>query len=154
MSDVDLVNPAVRRVLSETAEDPERFWARAAERLPWFHRWDRVFEWDFPTFRWFLGGQTNLGQNALDHHVGGGRSGRAALVYANERGGRRVFTYGPALAHGRASPPLVEPWGSQGRPHRGVHAHLPWAITVMLGAVRIGAIHVVVFAAFGAGTLG
>ena len=44
---------------------------RAAEQLPWFRRWDRVFEWNYPTFRWFIGGETNLAYNALDRHVAG-----------------------------------------------------------------------------------
>src|SRR3972149_6182860 len=46
--DSDLVNPAVRRSRREASEDPEGFWARAAEALPWFRRWDRVFEWRGP----------------------------------------------------------------------------------------------------------
>ena len=39
--------------------------------LRWFRTWDRVFDWDFPTFRWFIGGQTNLAYNCLDYHVQG-----------------------------------------------------------------------------------
>ena len=69
MSDVDLVNPLVNRWLEESREAPEQFWAKAAEQLHWFRPWDRVFEWDFPTFRWFLGAETNLSYNALDFHV-------------------------------------------------------------------------------------
>jgi acetyl-CoA synthetase len=151
---VDLVSPAVRRVLSEAAEDPESFWAVAAERLPWFRRWDRVFEWDFPTFRWFLGGQTNLGRNALDHHVAKGRSGRAALVYANERGERRVFTYAQ-LFHmvGRVSASLRAMGIGKGDRVAVYMPTCPEAIMVMLSAARIGAIHIVVFAGFGAGAL-
>ena len=45
---------------------PEAFWARAADEIPWFTKWDRVFEHDYPTFRWFVGGTTNVVLNALD----------------------------------------------------------------------------------------
>jgi hypothetical protein len=33
---MEVINPIVRRLTREAAEDPERFWARAAEKLPWF----------------------------------------------------------------------------------------------------------------------
>src|SRR5919199_827727 len=45
----------VRASQREAAADPEGFWARAAHQLPWFRPWDRVFEWDPPTFRWCIG---------------------------------------------------------------------------------------------------
>jgi acetyl-CoA synthetase len=50
---------------------------------PWFRRWDRVFEWNFPTFRWFIGAETNLACNAVDRHVEAGRGGHAALIYSS-----------------------------------------------------------------------
>src|SRR5215210_2811891 len=90
---MDLVNPVVRRWCSEAREDPERFWDRAARELPWFRTWERAFEWEFPTFRWFVGGRTNLAYNCVDRHVARGNGGRAALIYVTERGERRVYTY-------------------------------------------------------------
>src|SRR5258706_248029 len=90
---MDLVNPIVRRWIEDAASDPDAFWGRAAEELPWFRKWDRTFSWDFPNFRWFEGGQTNLAYNCLDHHVRRGRGGQTALVYVNERQERRLFTY-------------------------------------------------------------
>lgn len=72
---------------------PMVFWGRAAKDLPWLKKWDRVFEWNYPTFRWFSGGQTNLAYSALDHHVKRGWGGHTALIYVNERGERRIYTY-------------------------------------------------------------
>ena len=66
---VELVNPIVRRWQRDATADPEAFWARAAELLPWFRHWDKVFDWQPPTFRWFLGGETNLAYNCVDRHV-------------------------------------------------------------------------------------
>src|ERR1700736_3378755 len=91
---MDLIHPLVRRLCAEASEDPEAFCAKAAEAIPWFRKWDRAFEWTPPTFRWFSGGKTNLAWNAVDRHVAAGRGGQAALVAVNERGERRVFTYG------------------------------------------------------------
>lgn len=92
-----LVTPIIQRLIDEGRSHPDRLWARAADGLPWFRKWDRVFEWDPPTFRWFVGGQTNLGFNAVDRHVLDGHGGRAALIYFNERGERVVQTYAQLL---------------------------------------------------------
>jgi acetyl-CoA synthetase len=90
---VTLVNPIVDRWVQDARRDPEAFWAKAASALPWFRTWDKVFDWTPPTFKWFVGAQTNLSYNAVDRHVEAGDGGRAALVYLNERGERRVLTY-------------------------------------------------------------
>ena len=87
---MEVISPMVRRVCAEAEEHPEQFWARAAEQLPWFRRWDSVYEADPPTFRWFVGAQTNLAYNCLDAHVERGWGGHAALIALDERGERQV----------------------------------------------------------------
>ena len=152
---MDLVNPIVRRWLGEADEDPDGFWARAAAELHWFRRWDSVFVPEKPSFRWFAGGLTNLAYGALDRHVAAGRGGRAALVYANERGERRVFTYAQLLHEVERTAAALRGMGV-GKGDR-ITLYMPTtpeAIALMLAAVRIGAIHCVVFAGFGAKALG
>jgi len=152
---VGTVNPIVRRWIEDARRDPEAFWARAASALPWFKTWDRVFEWTFPTFRWFVGGETNLAYNALDHHVEHGRGGHAALVYLNERGERQVFTYAQLLhAVTRAAAALRGLGIRKGDRLTISMPTSPEAIILMLATVRIGAIHSIVFAGFGANALG
>ena len=85
---MEVINPIVRRLTLEAIEDPEGFWAQAAEGLLWFRKWDKVFEWTPPTFRWFVGAQTNLCYNCLDYHVERGWGGHAALIAEDERGER------------------------------------------------------------------
>ncbi len=151
---MDLIGPVVRRWLSDASADPDGFWAEAAGRLPWFRTWDRVFEHEYPTFRWFVGGQTNLAHNCLDRHVRGGRAGHAALIYANERGERRVFTYGQLARQVERAAAALRGMGI-GKGDR-ITIYMPTcpeAIVAMLATVRIGAIHSVVFAGFGAGAL-
>ena len=84
----ELISPVVQRWIDEGSEDPEGFWGRAAEQLPWFRKWDRVLDWTPPTFNWFVGGQTNLAYNALDYHVKRGRGGHTALIYSRIRENR------------------------------------------------------------------
>ncbi len=152
---MELVNPLVRRLVEEAREDPEGFWARAADALPWFRRWDAVLEWNFPQFRWFVGARTNLAWNALDRHVRAGRGGHAAVVYASERGERRVLTYAQLLHEVERVAAAMRAIGIRKGDRITVYMPTcPEAIAVLLAAVRIGAIHSVVFAGFGAKALG
>jgi hypothetical protein len=50
-------------------EDPERFWEEIARELHWHEPWSKTFEWNYPTFQWFLGGRCNIVYNCLDRHV-------------------------------------------------------------------------------------
>jgi acetyl-CoA synthetase len=151
---MDLVNPVVRRWLESARRDPEAFWARAAEKLPWFRTWDRVFEWSYPTFRWFVGAQTNIAWNAVDRHVAAGRGGHAALVYANERGERRVLTYGQLKSEVERTAAALRGLGVKKGDRVTLYMPLcPEAIVAMLATVRVGAIHLAVFAGFGAKAL-
>jgi acetyl-CoA synthetase len=152
---MDLVSPVVQRWVQDAREDPEAFWGRAAEQLPWFRKWDRVLEWTPPTFRWFVGGQTNLAYNALDYHVKNGWGGHTALVYLNERGERRLFTYAQLLHEVERVAAALRGMGIQKGDRITIYMPtFPEAIMLMLAAVRIGAIHVVVFAGFGGQALG
>ena len=151
---MDLINPVVRQWQERAKADPEAFWGEAAEQLPWFRKWDRVFDWDYPNFRWFLNAETNLAYNCLDHHVAQGWGGHTAMIYATERGERRLFTYTQLTR--RVSRIAAALRGlSIGKGDR-ITIYMPTcpeAIMLMLAAVRIGAIHSVVFAGFGAGAL-
>ncbi len=159
---MELINPEVKAFRRSALADPDRFWERAAEALPWRRRWDRVFDWDpdHPDqagryFRWYIGGITNLAHNCVDRHVERGQGGRAALVCEDERGGRTVLTYAQLQREVRTTAAALRGLGV-GRGDR-VGIYMPTcaeAIVLMLACTRIGAIHLVVFAGFGSGALG
>lgn len=149
------INPTVRKWIDDARNNPEEFWGRAADQLPWFRKWDRVFEWTPPTFKWFLGGQTNLAYNALDYHVKRGWGGHTALIYVNERGERQVFTYAQMLRQVETIAAALRGLGIKKGDRITVYMPvMPEAIMLMLAIVRIGAMHSVVFAGFGAKALG
>ena len=144
----------VERWRARAAEEPDAFWAEAASELPWFRTWDAVFEHQPPTFRWFPGGRTNMAYNAVDHQVKVGNGGRAALAYANERGVRTVLTYSQLLNMvTRLSAALRGMGIGKGDRITVYMPTCPESIALMLATLRIGAIHSVVFAGFGAGAL-
>lgn len=151
---MNLVPPTVARWIEDGRRDPEAFWARAARELPWFKPWDEVYDPDPPTFRWFVGAETNLAYNAVDRHVEAGEGGRAALIYFNERGDRVVLTYAQLLSGVTAVAAALRGLGVE----KGDRVTLsmptcPEAVMLMLACTRIGAIHSVVFAGFGAHAL-
>jgi acetyl-CoA synthetase len=169
---VSVVTPNVQQWIDEARRDPEAFWGAAARGLPWFRTWGRVFEWTSvsgtarampdenagpysPAFRWFIGGQTNLAYNALDQHVARGRGDHTALIYFNERGERRAFTYASLLHQVERVAASLRAIGIAKGDRLTIYMPTcPEAIVLMLATVRIGAIHSVVFAGFGGRALG
>lgn len=109
---------------------------------------------DAPTFRWYIGGETNLAYNALDYHVKRGWGGHTAFVYINERGERQTFTYAQMLHEVKRLAAALRGMGIQKGDRVTIYMPTcPEAIMLMLALVRIGAIHIVVFAGFGAQAL-
>ena len=159
---MELISPRIRAMSRAAQEDPDAFWAAAAEMLPWFQKWDSVLEWNPKRpdergryFNWFLGGRTNLAYNCLDRHVERGWGGHAALVYETERRERRVLTYAHLLHEVRRAAAAMRAMGIRRGDRVGIYMPTcPEALVVMLACLRIGAIHLVVFAGFGSGALG
>ena len=156
----DVTTDAARRryddLYQRSLDDPEAFWLEAAERLDWTRRPERALELrGQSSFAWFPGGRTNLSVNALDRHVAAGRGNATALIGLDERGGRRALTYAELLAEVERVAAGLRGLGI-GKGDR-LTIYMPTsveAIVAMLATVRIGAIHCVVFAGFGAGALG
>ena len=68
-------------VHQRSLDNPEEFWAEAAQLIDWYKKWDRVFDDnDAPFCEWFPGGELNTCFNALDRHVEAGNGDRTALI--------------------------------------------------------------------------
>ncbi|MGQ4806895.1 Acetyl-coenzyme A synthetase [Candidatus Entotheonellaceae bacterium PAL068K] len=135
-------------------EDNEAFWAAVAEELDWYRKWDTVFEWDYPHFRWFAGAQCNITANALDRHANSWRKNKIALVCIGEDGNEVTVSYGQLLRRVNRVANGLKSLGV-GKGDR-VVVYMPLnmeGITAMLACARIGAIHSVVYAGFSAGAL-
>lgn len=50
----------LERLRAEASKEPEKFWARMAEELHWFKRWETVLKWNLPHAEWFAGGRINI----------------------------------------------------------------------------------------------
>lgn len=60
-----------QQLYRESIQDPEGFWAKQAECIDWYQKWDKVLEEDFGQGQhaWFLNGKTNAAFNCLDRHL-------------------------------------------------------------------------------------
>ncbi len=141
-------------VYARSIADPEGFWAEAAAELHWFRPWEQVFQWEYPNFRWFIGGQTNICYNALDRHLTTGRRNKAALIWLGEDGAEQVYTYARlAQQVNRCANGLKSLGVGQGDRVVIYMPLTPEGAITMLACARIGAIHSVVYAGFSVGSL-
>ena len=144
------------RIHRHSIDDPESFWADAAEAIDWDRRWDRVIdEGAKPAARWFAGGMLNTCHNALDRHVAAGIGDRPALIYDSPvTGARRRFTYAELRDRVARFAGALAARGV-GRGDRVViyMPMVPEAAIAMLACARIGAVHSVVFGGFAANEL-
>ena len=144
-------NIADPKVYEEAQRDPEGFWAKFAEELHWFRKWDKVLEWDPPYAKWFTGGKLNVSYNCIDRHLTSGRRNKAALIWEGEPGDWKVYTYWDLyrevcrFANGLKS--LGVKKGDRVTIYLPMVPELPIS---MLACARIGAPHSVIFGGFSA----
>src|SRR5580698_2779485 len=138
----------------ESVEQPEKFWARAAEDLHWFKKWDKVLEWNVPWAKWFIGGQINLSYNCLDRHAQTARKNKAALIWESEPGEIRTYTYQQLWTEVQKFANVLKNLGIRKGDriaiYMGMTPELPIA---MLACARIGAPHSIVFGGFSSNAL-
>ena len=143
---------ANNKSLYEMAEnDYEAFWAKQAEELHWFRRWDKVLEWTVPFSKWFVGGKTNICYNCLDRHVKGPLRNKAAIIWEGEAPEQqRVLTYWDLY---REVNKFADVLKNQLNVEKGDRVTIympmiPELVIVMLAVVRIGAVHSIIFGGF------
>jgi len=141
-------------VYHKSMDDPEGFWAEAAEDCHWFKKWDQVLDTTrAPLYRWFTGGTLNTCYNALDFHVDDrGRGERTALIYDSPvTGVIQKYSYAALRdAVARFAGVLAGLGVEKGDRVIIYMPMIPEAVIAMLASARIGAVHSVVFGGFAA----
>jgi acetyl-CoA synthetase len=137
-------------------EDFEAFWEREGrERVSWFEPFSKLYEWELPYAKWYLGGKLNISYNCVDRHVENGRGDVVAYHWEGEpEGDRRDITYADlqkeVVAFANALKDLGVKKGTAVGIYMGMVPELPIA---MLACTRLGAPHTVVFGGFSADSL-
>jgi len=154
-----MLPPQVGSFIGRAEKDYERFWEdaalNAANDIHWFEKWDKVFEWNYPTFKWYIGGLTNISYNCLDYKVKQGRGGRAAFISeSGDTGEVRVITYAQLFYLVKQYAAALRGIGVQKGDR--VALYMPMSIesaALLLACARIGAIHMAIFAGFSPGAV-
>jgi propionyl-CoA synthetase len=137
----------------KSIEDPEHFWAKAAEEIDWHRKWDKVIDRSAaPFYRWFQGGELNTCFNAVDRHVRRGRGDQVAIIHDSPVTGTiRETTYGELLEQVALLAGALRRNGvRQGDTVIIYMPMIPEAAVAMLACARLGAVHSVVFGGFAA----
>jgi acetyl-CoA synthetase len=142
------------RIYEIAARDPEAFWAKAAEELDWFKKWEKVLEWDPPWAKWFIGGKLNASYNCIDRHLKTWRRNKAAIIFEGEPGDERVLTYQDLHREVCKFANVLKKLGIKKGDRVAIYLPMiPELPIAMLACARIGAVHSVVFGGFSAEAL-
>src|SRR5579862_6951687 len=73
----------------------DEFWGQEGrDRVTWFEPFTKLYEWELPYAKWYLGGKLNLSYNCVDRHVEAGRGDKVAYHWEGEpENDRRDITY-------------------------------------------------------------
>ncbi len=154
-----ILPPQLIGFMKRAEEDYEGFWEEAAiaamDDIYWFRQWDTVLEWDYPTFRWFSGGLTNMCYSCVDYKVEQGLGMKAAFIAEDgDTGETRTVTYLQLLNMVKKHAAALRGLGVQKGDR--VAIYMPMGIeaaVIMLACARIGAIHMAIFAGFSPGAV-
>jgi acetyl-CoA synthetase len=150
----DVVNnahvPDYDAVVQEALADREAFWARRAELLDWYEKWDKVLDdSEAPFYKWFVGGKTNIALNALDRHSKTRRKNKLALIWEGEPGDQRSFSYWRLWQETNRFANVLRSMGvNKGDRVMIYMGRIPEVVFAMLACAKIGAVHSVVYGGF------
>ena len=135
-------------------DNPEAFWATAAEDIHWFRRWDKVLEWDLPWAKWFVGGKLNLSYNCVDRHAHGKHGEKTALIWEGEPGDQRRLSYAELHAEVQCFANALKSLGIVKGDRVAIYMGMtPELAIALLACARIGAVHSVIFGGFAANAI-
>ncbi|OPZ59434.1 MAG: Acetyl-coenzyme A synthetase [Deltaproteobacteria bacterium ADurb.Bin510] len=143
---------------AESINDPEGFWAKQAERLDWFKKWDKVMDCSYKDdirVRWYEGGKLNVSYNCLDRHIKNGRKNKAAIIWeGNDPTQNRVYTYTDLYREVNKAANVLKGLGVKKGDRVTLYLPMiPELAILMLACTRIGAIHTIVFGGFSSDAL-
>ncbi len=135
----------------ESIENPETYWAKAADDCYWYKTCDKILDDSKkPFYKWFKGGITNTCFNALDLHINNGLGEQLALIYDSPVTDTiKQYTYNDLRDEVATFAGVLTDNGVTKGDRVVVYMPMiPEAAIAMLACARIGAVHSVVFGGF------
>ncbi|OIR22161.1 MAG: acetate--CoA ligase [Marine Group III euryarchaeote CG-Epi2] len=141
-----------KKKYKHSIDKPEEFWAEQAERISWFKKWDKTWEWNFnkAEVKWFEGAKLNASYNCIDRHVDGGYGDKPALIWeGNDSSENKTYTYNDLLEEVQLAANALKNLGIVKGDRVCIYMQMiPELAISVLACARIGAVHSVVFGAF------
>lgn len=146
--------PSYEAFLEWSFADPDGFWKDFFEAIDF--RWRTPYRETVemqagrPWARWFVGGELNATESALDRHLEAGHGDRVALIWEGEEGASRRYTYRQVFEEVTRLTRALQALGV--RPGDRVGLFLPMIPEVafaLLATARLGAIAIPLFSGFG-----
>jgi propionyl-CoA synthetase len=139
----------------QSIQEPEIFWAEQSKLIDWDRPFEQVLDYQNPPFaQWFIGGRTNICYNAVDRHLKE-RANQAALIAVSVETQTEVtYTYQELYEEVNRMAAIMQSQGVKKGDR--VLIYMPMVATAcfaMLAALRLGAIHSVVFGGFASHSL-
>src|SRR4051794_23170825 len=125
------------------------------ERLTWFEPFSKLYGWEPPYAKWYLGGKLNVCFNCVDRHVAAGNGDKVAYHWEGEpEDERRTITFADLQRDVvKFANALKELGVRKGTPVGIYMGMVPETAIAMLACTRLGAPHTVVFGGFSADSL-
>ena len=140
------------RMYDDSIKNPESFWEGQADRISWFQKWNKVWDWDFDDvyIKWFEGAKLNACYNCIDRHVEDGYGEDIGLIWeGNDPNESKKYTYNELLAQVQLAGNALKNLGIEKGDRVCIYMQMvPELAIAVLACARIGAIHSVVFGAF------
>jgi len=140
------------RMYDDSIKNPESFWEGQADRISWFQKWNKVWDWDFNDayIKWFEGAKLNACYNCIDRHVEDGYGEDIGLIWeGNDPNESKKYTYNELLAQVQLAGNALKNLGIEKGDRVCIYMQMvPELAIAVLACARIGAIHSVVFGAF------
>lgn len=142
-----------KKMYAESINEPEKFWAKEAERITWFKKWDKVKETNFHkpvSIKWYVGAELNVSYNCVDRHLPT-KADKVAFIWEpdNPATPAKKITYKELSVHVNKFANVLKKQGiKKGDTVTIYMPMIPEAVYAMLACTRIGAVHSVVFGGF------
>ncbi|ASM78719.1 propionate--CoA ligase [Vitreoscilla filiformis] len=138
-----------------SVQERDAFWGEQAQLLHWHKPYEQVCDYSNPPFaKWFAGGQTNLCYNAVDRHVAERGEQNALIFVSTETNTEKAYSFAELQAEVQRMAAIYQSLGVKKGDRVLIYMPMiPEACFAMLAAVRIGAIHSVVFGGFASHSL-
>ncbi|MCU0577421.1 MAG: acetate--CoA ligase [Desulfobacterota bacterium] len=146
------------KLYKESVKDPNKFWAKIAERIDWFKKPTKICDFSFkpPVYvKWFEDGELNVSYNCLDRQIKNGRKNKAAIIFeGNDPADNKTFSYMDMYREVNKFANVLKKHGVKKGDRVTIFLPMiPELAISMLACTRIGAIHSIVFGGFSSDAL-